>query len=178
MSGLNKLRKFAQKIYRDGYLRTQVGGGIAYQIQALREKLGLTQTEFAEITGKKQSVISRLEDTSYGKVTVQTLLDIACATDVALVVKFVSYPDFLRQTEDMTVRGLQPDTIRESLARAERSSFYVIENRQDVYGRADAAANSYQRYETPLHDRLEMNDNSQAMSAFKASSRSEMRILQ
>jgi transcriptional regulator with XRE-family HTH domain len=110
------LEKFASKKYRDGYLQSRVRGFIAYQIQALREKLGLTQAQFAELTGKKQSTISRLEDTEYGKVSVQTLLDIACATNVALVVKFDSYPEFLDQTRNMSVEALQPRTIQESLS--------------------------------------------------------------
>ena len=116
MSDQNELVKFGSKKYRDGYLQSRVRGRIAYQIQALREKLGLTQQAFAELTGKKQSTISRLEDTEYGKVSVQTLLDIACATDVALVVKFSSYPDFLDQTRLMGALALQPETIHESLA--------------------------------------------------------------
>ena len=115
------LEKFASKKYRDGYLQSRVRGFIAYQIQALREKLGLTQAQFAELTGKKQSVISRLENTEYGKVSVQTLLDIACATDVALVVKFASYPDFLEQTRNMDIAALQPSTIQESLSEIQSS---------------------------------------------------------
>ncbi len=90
---------------------------IAYQIQALREKIGLNQTRFAQKIGKTQSVVSRLEDTEYGRVTVQTLLDIACSLDVALIVKFISYPDLLRQTSDMSVRALQPETIYETLSK-------------------------------------------------------------
>lgn len=118
------LEKFAAKKYRDGYLQSRVRGFIAYQIQALREKLALTQAQFAELTGKKQSTISRLEDTEYGKVSVQTLLDIACAANVALVVKFASYPEFLDQTRNMSVEALQPRTIQETLS--ERQSAKII----------------------------------------------------
>jgi transcriptional regulator with XRE-family HTH domain len=110
------LAKFDRKAYRDGYLQAKVRGMIAYQIQALREKTGLNQTDFANKIGKTQSVVSRLEDTEYGRVTVQTLLDVACALDVALVVKFSSYPDFLSQTRDASVSALQPATIHESMA--------------------------------------------------------------
>ena len=116
MRDRQSLEKFSSKKYRDGYLQSRVRGLIAYQIQALREKLGLTQAQFAELTGKKQSTISRLENTEYGKVSVQTLIDIACAADVALVVKFASYPDFLDQTRNMSVDALQPRTIQESLS--------------------------------------------------------------
>lgn len=115
MTDQNELKHFENKKYRDGYLQSRVRGRIAYQIQALREKLGLTQEGFAELTGKKQSTISRLENTEYGKVTVQTLLDIACASDVALIVEFASYPKFLEETRLMTVEALQPSTIYESL---------------------------------------------------------------
>jgi transcriptional regulator with XRE-family HTH domain len=111
----DNLKKFERKDYRDSYLQTQVRGGIAYQVRALREKSGLNQTDFANKIGKKQSVVSRLENTEYGRVSVQTLLDIACALDVALLVKFVAYPDFLGQTEDMSSRGLMVATIQETL---------------------------------------------------------------
>jgi len=115
VSDLSKLAKFAKKEFRDGYLQTAVRGGIAYQIQALREKFNLTQTAFAEKLGKKQSVISRLEDSEYGKVSVQTLLDIASSLDVALLVRFVSYPEFLKNTKNMSDEALKPPTIFESL---------------------------------------------------------------
>ena len=118
MNALNKIFKFANKFYRDGFMQTQVRSGIAYQIQALREKEGLSQTAFAELTGKKQSVISRLEDTEYGKVSIQSLLDIASALNVALLVRFVSYPEFLERTQDMSVARLQPETIFESLKKS------------------------------------------------------------
>nr|WP_301294174.1 helix-turn-helix transcriptional regulator [Nitrobacter winogradskyi] len=96
-------------------MQTTVRGWIAYQIQALREKTGLTQQAFAERLGKKQSTISRLENSEYGKVTVQTLLDIACSLDVALQVRFVSYPDFLNSVMDSSVVAMQPATVYESL---------------------------------------------------------------
>ncbi len=128
MSDLSKLSKFLQKDYRDGYLQTAVRGNIAYQIQALREKFKLTQTAFADKLGKKQSVVSRLEDSEYGKVTVQTLLDVACSLDVALMVRFVSYPEFLTRTQNMSIEALQPQTIFESVSEgnsARRSSYDI-----------------------------------------------------
>ncbi|WP_164897618.1 XRE family transcriptional regulator [Mesorhizobium sp. M6A.T.Cr.TU.017.01.1.1] len=121
---VNKLTRFADKDYRDGYVQTQVRAGIAYQIQALRRKFGLSQSEMAARTEKKQSVISRLENTEYGKVTIQTLLDIASGLDVALLVQFVSYPDFLKRTADMSDKALQPETIQESLS--QRQFLYGI----------------------------------------------------
>ncbi len=115
---LANLAKFAKKAYRDGYLETTVRGGVAFQIRALRNKFGDSQEDFARRTGKKQSVVSRLEDPELGKASVQTLIDIAKASDVALVVRFVSYPEFLAQMADMSPDGLKPDTVFESLSRA------------------------------------------------------------
>src|SRR5262245_13462252 len=97
------LEKLAQKAYRDTYVADHVRGGIASQIRGLRDDRGWTQGELSRLLGKPQSVVSRLEDTSYGKVTIQTLLGVAAAFDVALQVRFISYSSFLQQTRDLSI---------------------------------------------------------------------------
>ncbi len=94
------------KEYRDAYVDGHVKSYIPYQLRAIREKLGLTQKAFAERIGKPQSVVSRLENTEYGKVTVQTLLDIAHGLDIALVVKFASFPEFLATYDDLSAEAM------------------------------------------------------------------------
>lgn len=148
MSDRKDLAKFDRKAYRDGYLQAKIRGMIAYQMQALREKTGLNQTDFAKKLGKTQSVVSRLEDTEYGRVSVQTLLDVACALDIALVVKFASYPDFLFQTRDASVSALQPLTIYESIAESNVPSLndgaaYNRFMRESEAGQQGASAQSY-----------------------------------
>lgn len=101
---LDKLRKRA---YRRAYVGEHVRRGVAYQIRALREQRGWKQGELATKLGKPQSVVSRLEDPSYGKVTVQTLLEVADVYDVALYVRFVPFSSFLRSTRDLTTSSLQ-----------------------------------------------------------------------
>jgi len=115
--GLNKLEKFRQKSYRDGYLETRIRSAVARQIKALRNKFGMTQAQFGELIGKKQPVVCRLEDGDYSGTTISSLLDVATASGVALVVQFVSYPEFLRRTADLSDKALQPETIVESLER-------------------------------------------------------------
>jgi len=110
------LKDFADKEYRDGFLRTTVRGWIAYQVQALRKKLRMTQTEFAERVGTTQNVISKLENDK-GTPNVDTLIDIAAGADVALLVQFVPYPEFLTRTADMSIEALQPASIHDSLAK-------------------------------------------------------------
>jgi len=131
------LKKFLRKDYRDGYMQTQVRAGIAYQFQALRKKFDLNQNEMAERIGKPQSTVSRLENVEYGRVSVQTLLDIASSLDVALIVQFASYPDFLRRTEDMTESSLQVDTVYESKTKCDFASI--------TSGAASRSVNTYRK---------------------------------
>lgn len=108
---LKTLEKLGSKGYRDAYLQAQVRTWIAYQFQALRKNFDLSQAEMAERTGMTKNMISRLESEECGEVSVQTLLDVACAMDVALVVKFASYPDFLESTRDKSESGMQPNQL-------------------------------------------------------------------
>lgn len=116
----DKLRKLSRKDYRDGYLHSAVRTRVAYQIRAIRHKLGLTQKQMAERTGKTQSVISRLENIDYDGISIQSLLDIASALDIALTVKFTSYPDFLRENLDVSEAALLVQSIYDSLDQIER----------------------------------------------------------
>jgi hypothetical protein len=97
-------RKLQKRAYRHAYVGEHVRRGIAHQIRALREdpSRNWTQGELSKRLKKPQSVVSRMEDLDYGKFTVQTLLEIANAFDVALSIRFVSYPQFVAQTRDTT----------------------------------------------------------------------------
>jgi hypothetical protein len=46
--------------------------------------------------------------------------------NVALMVRFVSYPALLEETEDMSDEALQPDTIHESIERQSRVGAQVV----------------------------------------------------
>jgi transcriptional regulator with XRE-family HTH domain len=100
----DKLRKRA---YRRSYVGEHVRRGIAYQIRTLREQRDWSQAKLAKAIGKPQSVVSRLEDPSYGKVTVQTLLEVADVYDVALQVRFVPFSSFLRATRDLSTASMK-----------------------------------------------------------------------
>jgi hypothetical protein len=102
----DKLRK---KVYRRAYVEEHVRRWIASQIRAMRDHPSRqwNQGEFSRRIKKPQSVVSRLEDPSYGKMTIQTLLEVAAAFDVALIVKFVSFCRFLRETNDLTIESMQ-----------------------------------------------------------------------
>lgn len=87
--------------------------GIAFQIRATRDRQKLTQAGLATAVGMTQNNISRLEDETYGKHTLSSLKRIAEALDVALVVRFVpfsQYIDWLSATPFLD-EGIRPEAL-------------------------------------------------------------------
>jgi transcriptional regulator with XRE-family HTH domain len=101
------MEKLGRKAYRAAYVGEHVRRGIASQIRAMRDQRGWNQGKLSKELGKPQSVVSRLEDPSYGKVTVQTLLEVAATFDVALQIRFVPFSTFLQQTRDVSTPSMR-----------------------------------------------------------------------
>jgi hypothetical protein len=101
------LDKLKRKAYRSSYVGEHVRRGIATQIRAMRDQRGWNQGKLSAELDKPQSVVSRLEDPSYGKVTVQTLLEVAATFDVALQIRFVPFSTFLTQTRNLSTQSMQ-----------------------------------------------------------------------
>jgi transcriptional regulator with XRE-family HTH domain len=114
--GHRLIKKLQKRAYRQAYVAEHVRRGIAYQIRALRDQRRQKQGELAEELGKPQSVVSRLEDPSYGKVTVQTLLEVAAVFDVALQVRFVPFSAFLRDTRDVSPKAIEVPSFEDEAA--------------------------------------------------------------
>lgn len=97
---INRLKK---KGFRDAYVKSHLTHGLAHQVRALRIQRGLTQKDLADKLGlKTQSAVARMEDPSYGKLSIVTLLKLSSVFDVALSVRFVSYKNFLSEREDLS----------------------------------------------------------------------------
>jgi transcriptional regulator with XRE-family HTH domain len=92
--------------FREAYFTSQLKTFLADQIRALRGDRA--QAEFGRIIGKPQSVVSRLENETYGQLSLQTLIDIANKLDIALLVRFVDWPAFLRLTSDYSAAAIAP----------------------------------------------------------------------
>jgi len=115
------LKKLKRKKYRDAYVSSQVKHGIAYQIRTIREQRNWSQAGLGNHANKPQNVISRLENPDYGRATIQTLLNLASAFDVGLVVRFVKFNEFIGKTtnfspESFEVIGFDDELLEEQVA--------------------------------------------------------------
>jgi transcriptional regulator with XRE-family HTH domain len=75
----------------------------------------MSQAQLSEIVGTKQSVISRLEDPDAGSVNLNTLLKIAEAFDVSLIVKFSSFGKFLNEYQEISPKELAVNSYDEEI---------------------------------------------------------------
>lgn len=103
------LSKFDREGYRHAFVAAQVKTWIARQIKLIREKQGMSQAALGKASGKPQSAIARLENPDYGQMSLQTLLEIAKAFDVGLVVKFTDHETFLNSYRDLGDSDLEAD---------------------------------------------------------------------
>lgn len=111
---LSKLEN--SKAYREAYVSEHVKTSVPLQIRHLREQRELTQTQLAEQAKTTQTVISRLEDPNYGNLTLNSLLKIASALDIGLLVKFVPFSRLLLEFQDLSPKALSVKSFAEELA--------------------------------------------------------------
>ncbi len=106
------LRDLQDKEARDAYVEGHVRAGVAYQIRAMRDTEGWSQRKLGQRMGSKpeaaQAAIARLENPDYGRFSVSTLLEVASAFDVALMVRFVAFGNLLRHVTDAAPSALSP----------------------------------------------------------------------
>src|SRR5450432_2620024 len=99
------------KEYRDAYVEEKVTTSLPFQIRALREQRDWSQAELGNEADMRQNAISRLEDAENGTPSLTTLLRLAHAFDLALLVKFVPFSRLLREYEDVSFAALSANSI-------------------------------------------------------------------
>jgi transcriptional regulator with XRE-family HTH domain len=121
------VRELADEEFRHEYMMDQVRSYIAFQIRVLREQRQWNQGDLAKAAGKTQSVISRLEDPDYGKLSLQSCLEIAVAFDLPLLVQFADWDDWLARMSNVSPsalrkRSFDEDRLLEIHRRIDRSA--------------------------------------------------------
>jgi transcriptional regulator with XRE-family HTH domain len=127
----------ANKKYRDAYVLEHVKNSIPNQIRALREEREWKQSELGEKAGKQQHGIARLEDPRIGhKLSIKTLLELASAFDVALLVKFVPFSRLLKEYEDVSPEALSAKSITDEEEARKFEEWVTEEDADPIAARA------------------------------------------
>src|SRR5437660_11155497 len=109
------VEELKNKKFRDAYVAEHVKTSVPIQIYILREQRHWNQTQLAERAKTTQTVISRLEDPDYGRLSISSLLKLASAFDVALLVKFVPFTRLFEEFEDTSPETLSAKSFMEEL---------------------------------------------------------------
>jgi transcriptional regulator with XRE-family HTH domain len=99
-------RDIADPEQRHLIVEAQIRNGIPLQIRAMREDRGWTQAKLAEKLGTTQNTVSRIENPKTSKPSITTLQRIAEAFDVALIVKFAPFSEFIDSTAGMSPKSV------------------------------------------------------------------------
>lgn len=103
----------AKPSIRHAYVQAEVVTALAVQIRLIRQQRGWTQQQLAKRLGTTQAAVSRLEDPSYGRVTLRSLLDLSKVFDTGLQVRFVSTIRMLRDTWNPNHAAMRVDSFED-----------------------------------------------------------------
>ena len=109
--------RLESKRARDAFVAAELINGIASQIRVLRQQRGWSQKDLAEKLGTSQGVVSRLEDPSYGRFSIKTLLDLGSIFDVSIIAKFLPFSQAISVTWDTSKEALEAEPFEDDAKR-------------------------------------------------------------
>ena len=118
------------KAFRGQFVSDQPGGFLPIQIRRLRERRGWTQAQLAEKAGTQQVVVSRWENPDNKGITLNTLKRLAGAFDVALMVRFAPFSEFIDWVCTLSPHSFEPASFDEE------SSMWRYGAAQEMAGQA------------------------------------------
>lgn len=97
------VRQLSDTEVRREFVADQIRARIALLIRSLREQpdRNWTQAELGQRAGKPQNVISRFENPDYGKMSLQSLFDLAAAFDLPVWIDMPEWQDWFALIRDV-----------------------------------------------------------------------------
>lgn len=117
------------KAYRDAYVGSQIRMTVPLQVRELRKRREWTQPQLAEHAGMAQPRISELEKPGERRLTIETLLRLASAFDVALQVRFVPFGELMDWSEGLDIDNFAVQPFEAEVSEAERAAIMAIPRR-------------------------------------------------
>ncbi len=108
-------RSFRKREYRQAFA-AEVGTGLATQIKLLREARFGRQKDLADHLRMKQAQVSQLESPDYGRFSLSTLLRLAGAFDVPLIVRFGNWSELADWHGNLSKARLAPQDYEQESA--------------------------------------------------------------
>jgi transcriptional regulator with XRE-family HTH domain len=114
-------KSLRKKKYREAFVRSQINIGIPFQVRALREKRPWNQKQLAEAAGMLQPRISAIERPGGSKLNLETLLRLAAAFDVGLIVRFASFSEMVRWADEFSPDSFEVPSFADDMKKNETS---------------------------------------------------------
>jgi len=125
------------------YLDSSIRHLLAMQLRSMREAMEWLQSDVGKRAEMKQSAIARLEDPRYSSMTLSTLKRLAKVFDVALIVRFAPFSEFISWVTSVNEPSLSPPSFSEEDKQSQFKS--PIPATSDSTGDiTDSGANDYQ----------------------------------
>ncbi|OMG54703.1 hypothetical protein BJN45_05695 [Azonexus hydrophilus] len=113
---------------REAYVEAELVNGLAHQIRIIRQQRGWSQKDFAKKLGTTQTTVSRLEDPSYGRYSIRSLLSVSKVFDVALFVRYLPFSKFVPSVWDTSPENFEAAPYAEEI-----SSIEFFDEREDSF---------------------------------------------